>query len=77
MRGLAALCVTLVMTGCTQFKTACEPPTIPLELLEPLPPLTEPTSASCDALLDSYIDNLSTCAVYGVRYKSLIEAVTE
>lgn len=67
----------LGVSGCTPYRMPSECPTVPQALTEPLPPLNSPQVSSCGALLNSYMDNLKTCAIWGARYQSLVEAVDD
>ena len=76
-RALILLCAMLGVSGCMPYRMPSECPTVPQALTEPLPPLSSPVDSSCGALLNSYMDNLKTCAIWGARYQSLVEAVSD
>lgn len=74
-RILAIWVVMLSLTACGTYRMQCEAPTISEELIQPLPPLAVPTSLDCGEILDTFRENTAVCAVWGARYRRLVEAV--
>jgi len=65
----------LSLTACGTYKMQCEAPTVSPELMAPLPPMSVPQSLDCGEILDTLRENTAVCAVWGARYRRLVEAV--
>lgn len=72
-RTLALWVALCLLTGCTVFSRQCEKQTVSPGHLQPLPPMIEPVSADCGDVVNAYKRNLATSAIWGGRYRSLIE----
>lgn len=72
-RILPLLAALSLLTGCAGFNRQCEKQTVSPGHLQPLPPMIEPVSADCGDVVNAYKRNLATAAIWGGRYRSLIE----